>query len=595
VDRITALNKLAVAKKKYVGLLQLKLKQMLLNEHPTLYNAMFRHISTRMKKMRFDTYPYLIDIYIDNARRKCIKSSVQSGKTEFMVIDHLAKAERGLAVMYVLPNDLLRNRFVKNRIEKMFNFVPYYMDKLLHSTGTSKSMGLKHYGKGTIVYAGSGSETSFKEIPADAIYADELDQFNFRNYAMAFDRLSSSEWKIVVESANPTVSEYGIDEAYQRSDKKTWQVKCQACNTWQKMDFFQGVVCQTEDGNHMLLDQGWKDGCGRDIHIFCVKCGKALNRLSQKGAWVEEHPGKEIRGYQISKLFSPHNTIQEVWESFVLAQKNQVKLQVFYNSDLGECFEAKGSKLTTEILNRCKGNYSMPDSCGEPCAMGIDVGSLLHVVINRIWSDTEQLVWAGTVREFEDLDELITRFTVKSFVVDAMPETRASTKLCERHRYIARMCRYLENKIEDAALMKDSFEIRADRTQSMDAVLSGFLNREFMLPSNADTILDGSFYRQLCKPVRMFVDDKDKGEGRFIFTKGEDHFFHTYVYARLARRNMRDFKMRSISLNPTVNDSNRTAIGENNIVIPAGTPPSLRRFWEKQLEKNKKRERKSEK
>lgn len=587
MNRDEALNDILRAKKHSLDLQRQYLKAKLEQENPTLYNAIFKHITTRMGPMRFADYHYLIDIYVDKRQRKAIKSSVQSGKTEFMVIDHLSHAQKGLAILYVLPDNDLRNRFVKNRIEKMFTFVPFYRDQIMKATGTSKTVGLKHYGLGTIVYAGSGSPNQFKEIPADAIYADELDQFNFTNYAMAFDRLSSSPYKYVTEAANPTVSDFGIDESFQRSDKKFWHIKCPHCGEWQTINFFVNVLFQDDDENYLLLDAEWQEGCGRDIRVFCKKCMKPINRLDSDAQWVAEYPGKDISGYQISKLFSPHNTIQEVFESFVLAQKNQAKLQIFYNSDLGECFEAEGSKLTPEILNRSKGDYVFPNSSDGPCIMGIDVGSSLHIWINKIWDEVEQLVWAGTVREFEDVDELIKRWNIKSFVVDAMPETRKSNELCERWPMIGKSCRYVEGKTENSIQEKKrAHEIQIDRLQIMDEVMARHLNKEYMLPKNADTILKGKLYSQLCKPVRLFIADKDGGgEGRYVYTKGEDHYYHANVYAALARMQMRDFKFRSIKLGGAENNQNYRAMGSSRFAMPSNMPPHLRRFWEAQMKK----------
>jgi len=590
VGRDDVLNEIFRIKQKMVDAQKRLLAATLQQTNPTLYNAMFKHISTRMQPMRFADYHYLIDIYVDKRKRKCIKSSVQSGKTEYMVIDHLTKAEKGLAILYVLPDNDLRNRFVKNRIEKMFTFVPFYRDQMMKATGTSKTVGLKHYGLGTIVYAGSGSPNQFKEIPADAIYADELDQFNFTNYAMAFDRLSSSPHKLITESANPTVSDYGIDEVYQRSDKKFWHLKCPHCNQWQKIDFFTNIVYQDDDGGYMLYDAEWEEGCKRDIKVFCTKCMKPINRLDPDAQWVAEYPHKDISGYQISKLFSPHNTVQEIFEAFSLAQKNQSKLQIFYNSDLGECFEAEGSKLTHEILNRVKGDYIFPKSSEGPCVMGIDVGSSLHVWIDRVWEELEQLIWAGTVREFEDIDELIKRFNVKSFVIDAMPETRKSNELCDKWPMIGKSCRYVEGKTEENMKEKKrAHEIQIDRLQIMDDVMDAFLSKANMLPKNADTILKGALYSQLCRPVRLFIADKDGGgDGRFAYTKGEDHYYHARVYARLARLQLRNFKFRSIKLGGgNGGDANRSATGGNRFAVPANLPPHLKKLWESQLAKMK--------
>lgn len=574
-----------------------ELLQLIAKRYKPIYNAIFHHHSTRGKKMDFVKYRYLVDLYMDNAVEIYVKSSVQSGKSEWAVVDHLCKAEMGLTVLYVLPDDKLRTRFTRNRVDKMFHTVPHYAKMYADGVGGSKNVNLKHYGNGTIVYANSGSANDFKELPADALYLDEYDQMNMEIVESAEDRLSSSDFKLVRYIANPTITGFGIDAKIQKTDQKFWNIKCQSCNHWQKIDFFKNVIETDNDGLFQLRDRDWSLDIRRDIFCYCEKCFEKIDRLSSTSEWIAKYPERIKSGYQISKLFSPHNTLSEVWDKFSDAAGNETKMQVVYNSDLGECYEATGSRLTPEILNSCKAEYLMPNECPFPCVMGIDVGSFLDVVINRVHDDGDmQLVGLFRLKEPEEIDNLLLRYNIKSFVIDAMPETRLSLKVCNKFPSIAYMCRYVEGKLDEIkglrkATVQEStrFEIQADRLLIMDNVMEKFMTGKYLLPKNADSLMKGKFYEMLCAPVRTWVSDGGT-DGRYVYTKSEDHFFHAYNYSLLARYQMRDFTVRFLDGNSkTPDDAIRTRmLKEQNIVIPATIPPHLVDYYKGIIAREKK-------
>jgi len=567
-----------------------------LNRYPRLKYAILHHRNIRGENMRFDDKPYLVAIYKDSAQVVVMQSSVQTGKTEYLMITAFEGAERGLQVMYVIPTEQLRNQFVANRVDTVIEKVPYYKMQLRSAARTQDSRGLKHFGKGSIFYAGSNSATTFIEKPLDMIVADETDRFDLVNYEKADDRMTASPFKLKREASNPTVDKYGINASYRLTNMMEFFVKCPSCGFWQVMDWFKNVVDQTDDGFYRLKDAAWHDGCGRDIFVLCVKCDKPLNRFTHKSGWVAKHPNiKDKHGYLIHQMLSSYVEIKTMWEKFKLAVEDDTKLQVFYNSMLGLTYAGKGAKLTDDILNACKDFYLMPTDEREPCVMGVDVGKRLHVVVRKIVQEGEKLplVFAGTVREFEELDFLFARFNIVSYVIDAMPETRKSIDYACKHPGRGYICRYHQgiNEIRSSEEEKDNRRygvVSADRTMLMDLVQAWFVQKRLLLPANAQSLDRSEYYEMLKTPTRIL--DQESNPPRYVYLGDPDHYYHAEVYCLLAYKIRGEFRVYGVKAGASAG-----AMPENldqlMRLIPPGTDRVLvehyRRLWEQMKEQGR--------
>jgi uncharacterized protein with PIN domain len=513
-------------------------------QYPRLKYALLFHQNIRGDPMTFHDKPYLISIYKDKAKRITMQSSVQTGKSEFLIISAFSYAEQGLQVMYVLPQEDIRNTFVANRIDTLIKRVPYYKKMIQDAAGVATNRGLKHFGKGTIFFVYSGSTTAFIEKPIDCIVSDEVDRFNLANYEKADDRMTASPHKIKYEASNPSVDNYGVNRSYRESDQRSLFVKCQSCSQWQKMDWFKNVVMQTDDEKYMLLDREWDRSMERDIHIFCIKCQKPLDRFTKQSVWVPKHPSiQDHHGYHIHQMMSVYVKIYEMWTKFQKGLEDDVAMQVFYNSILGDTYAAEGAKLNAVTLNKCKRNYLMPIS-GTACIMGIDVGKRLHVVVREPQADgTTRLLFAGTVHEFEDIDELMSRYNVRCFVIDSMPETRKAKDLVDKYRGKGYMCRYTSG-LTELNVNNDSRIVSADRTMLMDRVNRGFHQEQSLLPANAQSLDGGDYYALMMCPTRIF----DASRNTYVWVGDPDHYFHAEVYCYCAMKSVGDFKVTGLNL-----------------------------------------------
>lgn len=491
--------------------------------------AIDHHLNTHGKKLTFDDRPYLIKIYKEWEPNIVVKKSVQCGASEWAICDCFAQAERGLSVIYVLPKYTLRNRFVK-RIDKVIDRVPYYRENI----GDTDSLWHKRYCGSDIIFASSETSSDFIEFPADVVIVDEIDKCNQVNIALAPDRLTASEYKYQRKISTPTIEDYGIDLEYKKSDTKEWHITCEACGERQPLDFFTNVIKEVSEKQFELIDTEWTENSERDIQVYCRKCKKPIDRLAQ-GEWVAKHPDRHIKGYHINQLMASNVLISELWDAYLEGMGNHTLTQIFFNSRLGLAHTAEGDRLSNILLNTCIGDHMIPSKIEDEnikTYMGIDVGKSLHIIIGT----KEKVLFIGMRQSFEECSELIERFNVEKCVVDNRPETRKAVEFQKAHKDIVWLCEYIDNnqtRLKTLVLDRKIKQVQANRTQSLDESVSKIVNKRIQLPKDAPGV--SRFYDQMIASVRV-IEEKSSGRAEAIWTKADDHYFHTFNYYEIAQK-----------------------------------------------------------
>jgi len=504
------------------------------NEHK-LWLGLTHHVTTGNKRMSFHDRPWLVPIYTDRSKVIVIMKSVQCGISEFLIIETIENAELGRSVFYVLPKYDLRNSFVANRIDKLFNAVPFYRARQRDSLGKSDSKAIKHFAEGTMKFASANTQSDFAEFPADVLIIDELDYCDQANLTLAPDRLKASPHKLQRKVGNPTIHNFGISDEFKSSDQKEWVVRCGSCGEYNELDFFK-IVCQEREENEwVLLDEKWTPFIGRDIQCYCQHCKAPFNRLNEDAYWMRKNPASEISGYHVTRLMDAQTPVKELWYNWVAAQGNETKKQRFYNSDLGVPYESRGAKLSDFLLNKCVKDYAMPQTSKE-CIGGVDIGSVLHVKISQIIDGKRKAVYIGTVPTFEDIDRLMDLYDIKHLVIDALPETHEAKKLRDRFPGRVWLCIFhgQQGNVKDLTINEEQNMIVIDRTQAFDDAHQDVLQLKMELPRDASNIDDGEFYKQMCAPTRVL----DEHTHRFVWREGSqaDHYRLADVYEKVAQK-----------------------------------------------------------
>jgi len=503
------------------------------------------HRNTRMQKMTFKDLYYLHDLYllIGKTPFMVVEKSVQCGLSELFIIQsHIEAGEMGMTVMYVLPKYELRNRFVNNRIYKLHKKVNHYRALVLAAGTKVHRTSLMHFGKGSLAYVGSNVADEFIEIPVDSAYVDEKDHCNQANLLMLPDRLTASPYKYEREIGNPTVEGFGIDERYLESSQGQWYLKCPGCGKEFVPDFFMHVVEEISSNTFVLRDkEADHDPRSRGEIKLIHDCGAAVDRLSE-GRWKHKYPDREWQGFRVSQIFSKFVPLRKLYRTWMKAVGNDLRTQLFYNSNLGLPFSSKGSKVTQAMLNDCRRKYEWPTRrVGQEKArlMGVDVGEYLHVILRERVKTVDgfslRLLGIWTLPGFNQLEQLLREWKPKCCVIDAMPEIHKVMDLKDDFSNVW-SSRFQEG-VTSMIRHKDKKELRMDRTAMLDYVRQGFELQNMLLPMQAEFLEEGEYYRHMQASTRLLEPNELHPEkSRFIWKEGSrpDHFFMAEGYCMQA-------------------------------------------------------------
>lgn len=510
------------------------------------------HRNTHGEPMDFEGFPHIKDLYNTISPSIAVMGSVQCAKSEWLIIDHLAAANVGLSVFFVLPKHDMKVTYVQNRVNRCVESVPEY--KKIMGGGFFDSVALKYFGKGVIKYVGSNVLADFREFPAQVSIVEELDECSAENIPKAEDRLKGSKYQFRRWIGNPSIEKYGIHEKFLKGTQKEWAVPCLDCGNFIELDWFKVVVKEVVDsaGNvvsYKLRDTEWDVTSKRDIQCRCTKCGGVLDRISSEGKWISHNPGADIDSYHISMLCSQMNSIGGMWSTFMEALEDPAKLQHFYNSMLGLPFSSAGYRITRQILDSCvkKGYtlqsqpseaYTSSDTVTKHCSMGIDVGATLDLRISeRVGPDKRRIVYVGKVpsTRYEQIYDLMSQYNVKKCVIDAAPELLLAKQIQEHAPCDVWLCSYGGSEGSDRRVTEDTKNrrITIDRTEALDKSFAAYKNKKVVIPENYNTIVSEEFVEEMCGPVRQLQLDA-RGNPKYTWTKCKDHQRHADSYDLLA-------------------------------------------------------------
>lgn len=481
---------------------------------------------------------YLAEMYEQTAKEKVVKKAGQMGASEMAVSDALWSADvRGATVLYVFPTDTHVSDFSTARIGPAVEASPYLSQIVMSANNPlgkrgADRVGLKRvrdrflYLRGARV-ASDGSAAQLKSIDADKLYLDELDEMDPRAPIIASKRLGHSLMAETMKISTPSYHNRGIDAAYELSDQRRWFLRCEGCNHWQYLTLAHVVLEQDE----LERPTAWHGQADGRAYCACEKCGRELNRLAQ-GVWVATYPARPIVGYHLTKLFSPTADILAIVRT--LHSVDQTTRKECFNQDLGEAFTPTGGKLTAAELDACLRDYAAKRVPDERPSMGVDVGSVHHVVIRGEMTEQGErpLRLAVTVGSFDEVIRLIKAYNVRCCVIDGEPEvTKAREVQAAVKSGVVWLADYAPNGMDDVEPLrwnKGKKMVLMDRTRTLDLTLARFREGENTLPANARDI--PLYYAQLQAPTRVLGPDFVV---RYI-EDGADHFAHAENYCTAA-------------------------------------------------------------
>lgn len=480
--------------------------------------------------------PALMDIARDDHPFLVIQKSAQVGVSELLVNLALHACDQKYAgrghVLLLNPTQNMMDDFTQGRIDRAIQDSPHLRRRLQPEPPKRKGADnkrLKRIGEGALYLRGSESRRQIASVDADVVILDEYDQMDDGVLDLSRKRLASSARPLLRVASTPRLPEAGINELYLQSDQRQYVLPCHSCGLEQSLT--------------------WPDNIDFErAAVVCRACRTPLD-VQASGRWVAQAPGNtHIRGYKLSRLYSPWANIPEIIEAS--RATTIFAVQEFHNSDLGEAFSPPGGGISVDVLDRCRQPYSMDEYAGQRCVMGVDVGLKLHVVIRQRLTHDENaagilpfLWYAGEVDQFDEVDKLMAKFHVKVAVVDAAPELHLARAFADRHRPKVWLAQYRQalghERTKETGGDVNRFHI--NRLEALDEVFGLFRRERSVLPHNARVLGGhlrdhlGDYYRQLLVPRRTIERDAHGNPvARWIDNGQADHYAHAELYCMMA-------------------------------------------------------------
>jgi hypothetical protein len=366
-------------------------------------------------------------------------------------------------------------------------------------------------------------------ISVDHVDYDEVDYMDEDAIAKAKGRMGNSTIASENFLGNPSAPDRGIAKLYQLSDQRHWFRRC-SCGEW--------VCAELTFPECVKVRQ---DGTG---FIGCPKCGKDVGPSARvaKQEWVPAKPENTayMEGVQLSQLSSIVHDPAEILDHF--NEPPQGNIGDVYRLELGLPYVAAEDQLTSKVVLDCCGQNVMPTSHIGPCAMGVDVGKIMHVVIGiRTAADRYEILKVIRLSNFEDIHDIANRFHVKSAVVDIRPYEDSARKFQKSEPYRIFLCEYSENTTLGVTYNDHTGIVKANRTEIFDTTHRLISSMNIRIPRECPEVKE--FAQQCCATAKILETNKKTGTSIYRYRKsGDEHYRNALNYfilaasgARLAR------------------------------------------------------------
>lgn len=461
----------------------------------------------------------------------------QGGFTEIEVLDDFHGMRYGrypLGVLHLMPTGDDVNEFSKARFNPLILANRLAIGKFVKKTDTAslkKIFDAFLYLRGARLsqkIAGEEKESSkIRSIPVDKVVFDEVDLMDEDVIGKAKGRMGHSKVKKEVYISNPTIPDYGIDKIFNSSDQRHWFRKCN-CGEWTcaELSFPDCVKIRP-------------DGTG---YIGCNKCGKELPIWVGEGTgeWVPSVPSNSdfMHGYRWSQLTSVFNDPAEILEDYTNPPEGN--LGDIVRLRLGLPYIAAEDRLTeAEVLACCGPNISVHSHSG-PCAMGVDVGKIKHVVIGiKTGRNRYEILKTIQLSEWSDIHDIARRFNVKSAVIDVRPYEDSARQFQNSERYKIWLCEYSDTTPMGVMHNQKTGIVKVNRTEAFDAThrlvtTDGML----IIPRLCPEIKE--FAKQVCATAKVLETNKRTNTQIYRYKKlGQEHFRNALNYFLMAAKTSR--------------------------------------------------------
>lgn len=536
------------------------------------YWAVLNSIRLQAGPFTFDGFKYQVEPMSSEARRICYMKARQCfGATIIEVLKDLhgmIMFKYKLGVAHIFPNMDEVGEFSKSIFKPLIAANRLAIGKFVKNVaGSTDTTTLKRVRDSMLFLRGAklgqkvgdtNENTSSKTsaFSCDKCVFDEVDFMDPEAIVKYIESMNMSPHKHEVYLGNPSHEDFGIDLIFKQSDQRYWFRKCFHCGEW---------TCAEKSFPNCVKMKS--DGVG---YIGCDKCGKEVPVWAGDGSgeWVPDYPDKSayMHGYRASQLMTPGNNPADTLEAYVNPPFGN--LADVYRLKLGMAYSDRNEKLVRRDVLACCGHDGIATRHSGPCAMGVDVGKVKHVVIGvKTDNDRFEILRAIKIPEgregWNQISDLVRTYNIKSTVIDIRPyEDEARAYQTKHSKSVTNpevfLCEYSDTQITDSAFNNNTGIVRVHRTGIFDQTHRLLSLGQITLPRQCPEMEE--FARQCCNCARF--EEKDKRKNTIVHRyrptgDRQEHFRNALNYFILAASQSRMPKVRNTKINRQTNASVR--------------------------------------
>ena len=472
-------------------------------------------------------------------RRRCIMKGTQGGWTEIEVLDslHGMRYKRlPTGVLYLFPTTDDVGEFSKSRFNPLILSNREAIGKFVKSAGKgTDTASLKKIHDAFLYLRGArlsqkisdiNESSKLKSIPVDRVVFDEVDHMDEDVIAKALGRMGHSLIKEERYLSNPIIPGEGIDKLFTESDQRQWYRKCHTCGKFTCAELF-----FMEDPERCVGVR--KDGTG---YIACHNCGREIFIIDGHWEVTCKENSDYMHGYHWSQLTSVFNDPLEILDQY--RNPPQGNLADIMRLRLGLAYIAEEDRLLKSQVFACCNNDNMYSSHSGPCAMGVDVGEIKHVVIGiRSGNEQYQIVKMAQFSGLEawnQIHDLARQFHVKSAVIDIRPDTDMCRQFQKEEPYRVFLCEYSDNPAYTRTWDTIKKIVKDYRTALFDETHRWVVNPGMLtIPRNSHPEVK-EFVKQMCNAYKLLETNKKTGAKAYRYKGKKEHYRNALNYFLLA-------------------------------------------------------------
>ena len=455
---------------------------------------------------------YLYEPYLEAAQLQVpggeitVMKSVQTGWSEWAINITLWFMDiHREPCLYMLQTDKQLGPFVLARIDPAIDRSPYIREGF---TGAADSVGLKVGWNQPLYFRGAKSPGSLVEFSAGLVIQDEKDQMDPEGVAASLGRLEGTKKKWRIRLSNPSIPEHGIHLDYLEGSQGEFGLWCAKCQEFK-------------------IPQ-WPESANRNhpATVMCPDYDHPLDKMN--GKWIHAVPMAPHKSYSMGHFSSPTVQPIEMLNDWDRIHGDPTKMAAFYNLRLGKTWAESGTQITD--VSGLPSMGEMIPSYDRQSVMGVDVGTLLHVVIRRTFGG---ILWTGVFTEWEELGRAMHAYNVSHCAIDVRPET---TKAKDFARLFPGRVTLVEYNSYPMATEEKYGELDGVplytglRTPMIDSAMSLILAKMEGVPSNLPT----DFWEHFRAVSRQYIRRADGTVHISYVNTKPDHYVHAFNYAVFA-------------------------------------------------------------